>query len=863
VSDQGVDSLKVSAHVLVQLGSELVTDVDQALLECVKNSYDADSVGCRIEIDTREIGQLTDKAPAGKLLRFSAPAESVGVAIYDRDMQRLDGQKGPGRRVDAAELVERHLHYTGRITIEDNGDGLSPDKISRSWLMISGSTKRVEGDKAKQPTRKGRTPLGDKGLGRLGSMKLGDILLVESATGPDKQIASAHFRWEDCSTAEMVEEVPVFTKVKDNTEGFKGTRVTIYGLRDMPDWRRKGRINELSRSLAKLISPFESTSTFPVSVTLDGSEESLLSVTDQVLNQAIAEFSFSWQPNEAGQMVLTARAKFMTRLFTAGRSKAQRNKADVAFLRDGGVGFREFLNTYSQTKAYKKRDPDKPGCFIELEDSFPWSDVVMDGGVAMTDPGAFVGAFYFFHLDGRDAPEGEAASGLAVTRDLVKAMAGISILRDGFRVRSQGDWLGLSSGMTSGSTYNLRVNNTIGYFALTGADNFRLVEKSDREGFVEDAAYRGFNAIAKRCLKFANESLEGVRRGLDAHYKKVWQEHAPKIAADPLGTVEKSAEAAEVAQSAARNAAASLDGELSDLEKYLQGQGARSPEGVSRALAIARKAVSSIRVVEGHIPKRVEISSAIEKVKQDRQDAQDQAMGLYESAAVGLSARGLAHELRTHIGDIRQRLSALTKLAKGGAVSEATLAGHVRAMRDSCSAILSAASLIDPMLPRSRMLKETFDVVEFAKDYVQLRGHELSRDEVAVTVTGNPFRVRMNRPRLLQVVDNLVHNSLYWLRRGYLTKTVSRPKGISIEVSDGLISVADSGPGVDPRYEESLFEMYVSGKPVDAGDGQGLGLFIVRQLLAADGCEIRLTEDRNPEGRRYRFTVDLRPVAIA
>jgi hypothetical protein len=46
--------LKVGAHVLVQLGSELVTDVEQAILECVKNAYDADSPGCLIDIDTRE-----------------------------------------------------------------------------------------------------------------------------------------------------------------------------------------------------------------------------------------------------------------------------------------------------------------------------------------------------------------------------------------------------------------------------------------------------------------------------------------------------------------------------------------------------------------------------------------------------------------------------------------------------------------------------------------------------------------------------------------------------------------------------------------------------------------------------------------
>ena len=71
--------LRVGAHVLVQLGSELVTDVEQAILECVKNSYDADSAGCRIEIDTREVGVQVEMGLASKLKRFTVSSETVEV----------------------------------------------------------------------------------------------------------------------------------------------------------------------------------------------------------------------------------------------------------------------------------------------------------------------------------------------------------------------------------------------------------------------------------------------------------------------------------------------------------------------------------------------------------------------------------------------------------------------------------------------------------------------------------------------------------------------------------------------------------------------------------------------------------------
>ena len=45
--------LDIDAHVVHQLGDELITDSEQALLELVKNSYDADAEWCNVLIDTK------------------------------------------------------------------------------------------------------------------------------------------------------------------------------------------------------------------------------------------------------------------------------------------------------------------------------------------------------------------------------------------------------------------------------------------------------------------------------------------------------------------------------------------------------------------------------------------------------------------------------------------------------------------------------------------------------------------------------------------------------------------------------------------------------------------------------------------
>jgi signal transduction histidine kinase len=148
-----------------------------------------------------------------------------------------------------------------------------------------------------------------------------------------------------------------------------------------------------------------------------------------------------------------------------------------------------------------------------------------------------------------------------------------------------------------------------------------------------------------------------------------------------------------------------------------------------------------------------------------------------------------------------------------------------------------------------------------AEDYVKLRTFIFDRSGIHVAISGAGITVRANRPRLIQVLDNLVQNSIYWLNRGEVTGEVVGQKQIAVELTSSGFVISDSGPGVDSHYEESLFEMFVTAKP-ERDSGQGLGLFIARELLQIDGCEIELLSDRNEAGRKYRFAVSLQPLAV-
>jgi HSP90 family molecular chaperone len=157
----------IHASVVFQLGESLISDSVQALMELVKNSYDADASYCKVTITTAS--------------------------------DNLDASPFKGA--------------VGSITVEDDGIGMTLDDIRRGWLTISNSGKR-DFKKKKLTTAKGRTPLGDKGLGRLGTQRLG--YNIEMYTRPADSPSEHHvwFSWKDFLGQQRLSEVDVHYEEK-------------------------------------------------------------------------------------------------------------------------------------------------------------------------------------------------------------------------------------------------------------------------------------------------------------------------------------------------------------------------------------------------------------------------------------------------------------------------------------------------------------------------------------------------------------------------------------------------------------------------------------------------------------------------
>ena len=105
--------------------------------------------------------------------------------------------------------------------------------------------------------------------------------------------------------------------------------------------------------------------------------------------------------------------------------------------------------------------------------------------------------------------------------------------------------------------------------------------------------------------------------------------------------------------------------------------------------------------------------------------------------------------------------------------------------------------------------------------------------ERQVTVEApHAVRVLADRGALERVIVNLVDNAVSHSPPGSAVRLGARYEG-----GHAVVSVRDHGPGLDPDADGDVFDAFVS-----RGRGSGLGLYIVRSLVAAHDGEVRLED---------------------
>ncbi|EMU52158.1 sensor histidine kinase [Clostridium butyricum] len=190
--------IRPSARIITSIGSEIIKDPYAALLELIKNAYDADSPTVKIEFTT------------------------VHNSIQDGD--------------------------NIKIIITDKGHGMSRDVILNKWMVPATSDKLI-----RKQSPKGRILQGRKGIGRYSASILGNKLELTTVDNNGMKTI-VNVNWDDFNSSEYLDDIEISVSTMQTTEK-SGTQIIIIGAKNyLTDWTDKS-LDKLVKELQKLVSP--------------------------------------------------------------------------------------------------------------------------------------------------------------------------------------------------------------------------------------------------------------------------------------------------------------------------------------------------------------------------------------------------------------------------------------------------------------------------------------------------------------------------------------------------------------------------------------------------------------------------------
>ncbi|MBP4978076.1 sensor histidine kinase [Acinetobacter baumannii] len=192
--ESGSYKIRPAGRHLLTIGRDLIQDNNAALIELIKNAFDADSPSINIT--------------------FSMKPDQT---FY-------------------------------KILIEDKGHGMSRDTIINKWMVPSTADKLT-----RKTSPNGRILQGRKGIGRYAAAILGNDLLLESVDQTGKK-TTAYIEWKQFETAKFLEDVEILIETFDSNES-PGTTLTITGNEDgLAEWNET-KLKDLKFQIKKLMSP--------------------------------------------------------------------------------------------------------------------------------------------------------------------------------------------------------------------------------------------------------------------------------------------------------------------------------------------------------------------------------------------------------------------------------------------------------------------------------------------------------------------------------------------------------------------------------------------------------------------------------
>lgn len=784
-----------------QLGRELVTDFVTALVELIKNAYDADAGSVQIRI------------------------ENVNTP-------------------------------NSRIVIVDTGSGMTQEDFEKKWMVIGTS------NKVNEPyTPRGRKRTGKKGIGRFSVERLAEKVTIYSFSEQEDFKVSINWnRYEEISVEALTQRIRILQQGKDSSAAkFIANQLDFYLLLpDLEDQERKivERYTGVVENYELLYKPdiLEQIEdiVLPILKKKEGSEYSIDSIGNpmEAITNRTSEENYKElvklkqkEKNAVEGEKTTGIVMVLDRLRDTWRQKdidklqkelrllvapefIERDPFYIELLADqfklqDEMSVNSILDiSYAQVKAQiteqgKKsviKYKDKEGNEEEIENTY--DEPLLCGDISME--------LYYFLRD--SAHMKNETYGYRYALRVLDTYCGIKIYRDNFRVKPYGDsgndWLLLDKNKVKDTnSYLVGNNQTIGAIKISDESNPLLVDATNREGIIENEAYEQLKNFVLKSIAVISDIRKAV--------------------------FDKSKSDLDKAKEEQRKQQEEAKRQQKEQDKYFQETLSLLKKGVVPSTKVIGRLETWKKKQEQSQKEANEQQEKTEEAYQKVLEYQENELSMYKNlATLGILTGNFGHETQDIISRIKGGIAFYEALAPR--VENPDFSPITEIMKDDFGRISGYSSMIVEFLRKhKRQVCTDLNLGMVLDNVCKLYYGMLQRFQINFTWNAEDAMVyTMRQIDLESIIINMITNAFEQVKGRSERKIHIQ---FTQDEENIYLEFEDSGSGVPIENREKLFRAFETTKE----DGIGLGLNIVKDIVTTYKGTVQVTDSQNFGGARF------------
>lgn len=816
---------RVGAKTAKLIGRENISAVDGALIELIKNAYDADAECVYIKYNMPFPNILKNTTYTYLERHLSKEELKYVLKFYEAVDKKSDNlvRKNELSDIDI-EKLQSILFSKNEIIIIDNGTGMTKNTMKTTWMNIATS------DKEKNIySQKGRIKTGAKGIGRFALEKLSTATRVYTKSKSDK-LLEWNINWKQFDEVDLLNDIKATLEEKDTKyehivknlmgdEKFSelkrfnwsnGTALILSPTREEWSERLFKKVNTNMQS----INPLGTVDVFEIYI--DNTYDINLNFVSN--NLEIQDYDYRIRANYDGNNIIKVKLK---------RNEVDL-KAEKAVTKINDEIYEFDLEEFWNRKAFKKKNYQKEDYDKEIE-----IELIADKEIKgyeleqIVKVGPFEMDLYF--MKGGNSEDSIIKKIKKKNRaEMLDKFSGIKLYRDNFKVRPYGefddgmyDWLNLGvraqkspAGIKHPSgNWRTLPYQTIGCVKIGRNENPKLIDMANREGLASNEEYYIFIEMIQEVLA----TFEFDRQYVYREFGKWIREKEEKI--DKKNKI--------------------LESVNNEKEKSNNKYSEENDEYSKK-----------------------EYRETLYKLNKEKNEEQKTKEILMSFSSAGIITNTFFHELSGIKNDMGNRMQyirhTVKKLLNGKEYTgdeDLNPFKFIDEAERTDKLLNSWISVAIEGIQRNSFEKENIKILKFVNNIINDWNPLMDKKHIFFNeVSVEDITINIERVDLYSIFNNFFLNSAWFLEK---LQGKRREISIKIEKNEYIeITLENNGPKLDKKYKDNPDRIFEAGETSKGNKGTGLGLWIMREVVNKNNGTIHVMSKEDGFGIKINIPIN-------